>query len=160
MSRPTRRSGRWPSRAAPALAGVAIAAAVHPGPADAQQPVPGFKVTLVAEGAESSPECYVSARTLNCSFVGRLPSGASCDEGGAVPVVRLSRRGRPRQTYVCMDEGFHDWQVLPRGRTWRSGGFTCRTRWIGGDLGYARLTCRNKRHGFHVLPTGKWKIAR
>lgn len=143
------------------LAGVVVAialSAASPGAAAARQPSPGFEAQLRGEGIAglARPECHLFRRTLTCTFAGELPADASCSAGGAVPSVVLTRRGRARQTYVCMDEGFHDWKVLRPGRRWRKRGFRCHHRWRGEGVGrHTVLRCSNGRRGFTVRPSGE-----
>ncbi len=44
-----------------------------------------------------------------------------CDAGGAVFATELAAKGKPTDTFFCVDEGFHDWKVLRRGASWKSG---------------------------------------
>lgn len=125
---------------------VAMASLLAATSAAASAPV-GFQVD-VAAGRHL--ECDVFRRVLNCLQYGggTVPNGAHCDFGGTVPTTKLSAHGRPRATFTCVDEGFHDWPLLRRGQAFRSGPFRCR-------LGSRSLSCSNGRHGFRIDRRGR-----
>lgn len=121
---------------------------------------PGFRATI-APPANAGPalnvECSLERDTFSCRWIGHLPARARCRFGGAVPTWVLRRTGPARATYVCMDEGYHGWMVLPRGRTWRAGGFVCRHRLLRTRAGRrGQLLCRARSgHGFAVTSANR-----
>jgi hypothetical protein len=140
-----------------ALAGASAASAASAAPFT---PPPGFTIDLTTAsttGPTHYAECFVARRRLQCGNVGRLPQGASCRFGEAVPYWVLARKGRARTTYFCVDEGYHGWPRLRERRSWRSGGFRCRHRVLGkGDATYGQLLCRAPSgHGFAVTATNR-----
>lgn len=123
-------------------------------------PPPGFTIDLTTAsptGPTHYAECFVARRTLQCGNIGKLPRGASCEFGGAVPYWLLRRAGRARTTYFCVDEGYHGWPRLRERRVFRSGGFVCRHQVIGtADAARSRLVCRAPSgHGFMVTATNR-----
>ena len=130
-----------------AAASHAVALALPALPSGAARP-PGFEAHLIAEGVaeQVAPECWKTNGVLQCAVYGvPPPPHAKCDFGGAVTSVRLRARGGARRTFVCVDEGFHDWKVLRPGGRWRSRPFRCRHSWIGEGLGRrTQLECRNR----------------
>ena len=126
------------------LALLSIAASAQAGPFDTEYG-PGFSAEV---GGSASVECNVLKGKLECrNYAGELPAGASCSFGGAVATVGFRRSGSARKSSVCMDEGFHGWKVLRRGRTFRSGSFRCTHR--------RRLTCSNTSHRFSIDSGGR-----
>ena len=91
-------------------------------------PPPGFQVDLRPRGVHV--ECHIFRRSLNCLIYGRAPveTGRSCDFGGTIATVTLRRRGRAQVDNTCVDEGYHGWDFLARGSTFRHGRFRCRNR--------------------------------
>jgi hypothetical protein len=144
------------------LATAAVVAAGGPSNAGAQ-PV-GFEAELGAEGVaeQVAPECSFSDDRLTCAVYGIAPpEGAECSFGGTVAEIRFGARTKAQRGFVCVDEGFHDWEVLSPGRTWRRGGFECSHRWVGSGLGrVGRLECRNAAgHRFSVDGRGRVVVA-
>lgn len=89
-------------------------------------------------------ECSWSAGTLACLNYNATATKA-CDAGGAVLAKTIRRTGAPKTRTYCVDEGFHGWQKLKAGRTWKRGGVKCRVRQDA-----SALTCSNA--------TGKYTI--
>ncbi len=116
---------------------------------DAAPPAPGFQADL-ASGGRGHIECNVYRDALSCLQYGfgKLPADASCDFGGTVPTTRMDPRGRARATWTCVDEGFHDWPRLRRGKTFRSGAFSCTRR-------ARKVRCTNHDHSFTVWASGR-----
>lgn len=118
------------------LAALLISAA----PAAAQsggKPV-GFKVT-VPTGQKI--ECSYSSlgKRLQCLNYTRVVD-EQCDAGGPVFATELGRTGKPKDTFFCVDEGFHDWTPLKRGKTWKAGPFKCWTTRKTGALRCSNTT--------------------
>ena len=113
------------------------------------RPFEGFR----AEIGSRHVECHSSAGKLDCWWLGAAPTGATCREGGLVPTLRMSSEGAVKQTFVCMDEGFHDWLPLELVHAWKSSGFICRRSLNGGKGQILRCLARNGR-GFVVNERG------
>lgn len=146
------------------LVSAAVALAALLGAASAQgaqhKPPPGFTIDLTTAsttGPTHYAECFVARGVLHCGNIGKLPRGAKCRFGGAVPYWLLKQTGRARTTFFCVDEGYHGWPRLRERRTFRSGGFVCRHQVIGtGNAARSRLVCRAPGgHGFMVTATNR-----
>jgi hypothetical protein len=119
---------------------------VAPAAAGAGKPV-GFKVT-VPDGQKI--ECsYVSlGPRLQCLNYTRVVD-EQCDAGGPVYATELRRTGKPRNTFFCVDEGYHGWSTLKPGKTWKSGPFKC---WTTRKTGALRCSNKSATHTI-VAPT-------
>lgn len=122
-------------------------------------PTVGFVLDpLAAEGvaAPTSAECHVWKDELSCRGLGELPRQASCSFGGTVPTIVVSQRRAARQSYVCIDEGFHSWLPLAANRSWSTQGFTCKRSWTGSGAGrQEQMKCTVDKYGFIVSGSGK-----
>ena len=97
-----------------------------PATAGAQEPPPGFQTDLRAARGGIHVECFRTDVGLTCGLYGARPmAGARCDFGGVVPIIDWKVGSGPTQGYMCVDEGFHGWERLLPGRTWRSSPFRC-----------------------------------
>lgn len=91
-----------------------------------------FRAELFKEGVvqRATAECTTSgpgAGRLTCLLYGaKLPKEAGCTFGGAIPTMTMTRGGRARRGFVCIDEAFHGQPKLRGGRRFRSGPFVCR----------------------------------
>lgn len=142
--------------AALALALAAALLAVAAADAPAQAP-PGFQIDLVGPRADVHVECFKSGEPLTCALYGAPQRvDGTCDFGGAVPTVVLPPDGPAEHGLICVDEGFHDWDLLRIGRSWRSAPFRC-TSLVGVVRGRARgrLECfGGAATGFAVTGSG------
>lgn len=122
----------------PAVTTLAVLAMLAPADAARGDVPPGFQAKLGSGGV--STECFVSDRRLTCLLYGRSPvrGGRACTAGGAVATVTLGTSGRARLSNTCVDEGYHGWDFLRTGETFRSGRFVCRNR--GRSLRCSRRT--------------------
>jgi hypothetical protein len=95
---------------------------------------------------------YVSSTTpkykyLRCDIMSGIkpaPKGPACTEGDRGVSVSMGVTGRA--SFPCASDTVYNKSAhkLKYGKTWRRGGFTCKSRKIG-------LRCRNKRgHGFFL----------
>lgn len=128
-----------------------VLAALHipAAPAGAQsggKPV-GFKVTVPAG---QKIECSYSslAKRLQCLNYTRVVD-EQCDAGGPVYATELSRTGKPKNTFYCVDEGYHAWKALRPGKTWKAGPFKC---WTTRKTGALRCSNKSATHTI-VAPT-------
>src|SRR3954470_4809837 len=95
-------------------------------PTSQTPPMHGFKAYLGAKPAGYT-ECSVSRGRLSCLvYDAKLPAGAQCSFGGAIPIVEMRARSRATRSSTCVDEGFHGWDTLPVGGTFREGAYTCK----------------------------------
>ncbi len=118
----------------------ACAAALLPASAaHAAAPI-GFKVTI-PEGQQI--ECSYAAGELTCLNYTR-EGGKVCDFGGPVPGVVLKTTGKPKAKDFCVDEAYHGWKRLKKGKTWSYGAFKCRVNRAD------ELRCKN-RSGTHTI---------
>lgn len=127
-----------------------------------QPPIQGFRLPpLVAKGIAQpqAAECSFFNGELSCWWLGNLPAGAKCDFGGTVPTVVLSATRPARQSFVCMDEGFHNWLPLDPQRTWAVGAISC-TNSLEDSGGSQRgvLRCGAGKHGFSVTGDGRLNL--
>lgn len=107
----------------------------------------GFKVTL-SDGQKVECAYLGVVKKLQCLNYTRVVD-QPCDAGGAVFATELAAKGKPTDTFFCVDEGFHDWKVLRRGASWKSGPLSCRLAKTG-----KTLRCKNKTGTYTIAKQG------
>ncbi len=120
-------------------AALALAAALGAAPhAVAAQGKPaGFKVTL-ADGQRVECSYLALAKNLQCLNYTRVVD-ETCDAGGPVFATELGAKGKPKDTFYCVDEANHAFARLKRGATWKEGPLSCRLA-----KNASSLRCTNK----------------
>ena len=106
-------------------------------------------------------ECYTIEGGLECNLYGAPDrvSGA-CEVGGVVPTITLRPPGTPADGFVCVDEGYHDWDELAAGGKWSSGAYSCASRLVAKNgRGVGRLECFSGATGFAVDGDGARNLA-
>lgn len=110
-----------------------------------------LRVTLTSfpPGDGAYVECWTRQAQLDCLvYTARVPPGAKCSEGGAVPTWTLSAAASPRQGFTCVDEGSHDEPLIALGGEVAAGQFRCSHERDGGEA--TKLDCTDGRHRITV----------
>lgn len=107
---------------------------------------PGFKASV----GKAYVECRITRTSdlLCLSYSGQPPKGSQCSFGGTIASVSMELGKRPELGFVCVDEAYHDWRVLKRGKTFREDGFVCAHR-------RRFLRCRARGHSFKIDRRGR-----